>query len=740
MTDRANLVLNVDSRQVKTGQKNLKGLEKQGARTEKATDQLGQAFRRIAGPIAVFLSTRQIIQAADAWTGLTNRLKIVTDSSEELAAAQSAVFAIAQESRQPLQTVAEVYQRLATNQDALGLSGERVAGVVDTISKAIAISGTSAAAAQGALTQLGQGFASGTLRGQELNSVLEQAPALAKAIADGLGVAVGDLRKLGESGTLTANAVVDALEAQADSVDEAFGEMKSTVAQSFTVLGNSLTKTVGVLDSATGASSDFAESIIDLAEYLDSGDFTDGILESMALWRLSIDATIDALDDTGDSLAVLGEAGSDTVDFIIDAFKQLPVNVVALMQIVGTEIADTFARGEARAKLFKDSIVAVFTDDTVDQALDRFNEKMSLLDEARVESIGLILQERDAVLELAAAETKGRQAARAEQERLRKEREERLSVIRADAASKLGTSGGGGPSKEELKAIEKLEQLRTRTVDGLKEEIALFGMTTEAAKLRYETENGSLAGLNELQKIRIIQLAEELDALGAQAEFAEKVQGIISESMPDAEREIQGLQENILTLKVALDEGSISIEQYAESVGHINEKIAQVKEDNDEFSQQLNDLGAEIDDSLLTGISNAIGGVEDWEKMFLASIAKILIQLAALKLQQSGMTLFDGAEGGGSAGILKNLFSFDGGGDTGIGSRSGGVDGKGGFPAILHPNEKVIDLTKGQSSNTTMGNVSFIFPGVKDRETAKKAGGDAARKFNQLVGASRRYN
>lgn len=84
----------------------------------------------------------------------------------------------------------------------------------------MAISGASATAAQAALTQFGQALASGQLRGEELNSVMEQTPALAKAIADGMGVSVGELRKKAQDGEMTIEKVIQALERAADSVDK----------------------------------------------------------------------------------------------------------------------------------------------------------------------------------------------------------------------------------------------------------------------------------------------------------------------------------------------------------------------------------------------------------------------------------------------------------------------------------------------------------------------------------------
>ncbi|MBN6345382.1 tape measure protein, partial [Escherichia coli] len=126
------------------------------------------------------------------------------------------VYDIAQRTYQSLDATAQVYQRFADNADRLGLSQQKVAELTETVSKAVAISGASATAAQAALTQFGQALASGQLRGEELNSVMEQTPALAKAIADGMGVSVGELRKKAQDGEMTIEKVIQALERAAD--------------------------------------------------------------------------------------------------------------------------------------------------------------------------------------------------------------------------------------------------------------------------------------------------------------------------------------------------------------------------------------------------------------------------------------------------------------------------------------------------------------------------------------------
>lgn len=254
-------------------------ISKTGDEAKDATGQVSALERQIksltgaasglAGPLTAAFSVKQLYDAVEAYSTLTNRLKLVTDGSAGLAAAQKAIFSIAQEGRQPLAATAELYQRIATNQKELSLTGEGVAGIVRTISKTMAISGASAASANAALVQLGQAFASGTLRGEELNSVMEQAPALSQAIAAGMGKTVGELRTLGAEGALTADAVVKALQSQAKAVDEQFSKMAPTIGNSLTAVGNSFTNFVGQLDQAVAGSSAFAEQILAVSETID---------------------------------------------------------------------------------------------------------------------------------------------------------------------------------------------------------------------------------------------------------------------------------------------------------------------------------------------------------------------------------------------------------------------------------------------------------------------------------------
>ena len=235
---------------------------------QSANNSVQEFTSRLVSMAAAYATIRTAISSADEWTNLGNRIRLVTNGSAEFEAAQSNIVNIARETRQSLSATGELYQRIATNQKELGLSGQEVADVVKTISQSLVISGASAQSAQAALIQLGQAFGSGVLRGQELNSVLEQAPALAKSIADGLGIPIGRLRELGAAGKLTATEVIAALQQQAGAVEDSFGKVAITVGQSLQVAKTNLTVFIGELDQASGASAALASSISSLSTNL----------------------------------------------------------------------------------------------------------------------------------------------------------------------------------------------------------------------------------------------------------------------------------------------------------------------------------------------------------------------------------------------------------------------------------------------------------------------------------------
>lgn len=231
-------------------------------------DKLGAGIQRIGhyGAALLGLSALQgavgnFARVSDSVTQLNNQLRLAAPSADAAAAAYGRLFAIAQQSRLSFTDLGGTYSRIARATGELGISQERLLGVTKAIGDAVAVSGSSAEAANAALLQLGQGMAAGALRGEELNSVMEQTPRLAKAIADGLGVTIGELRKMGEQGELTAQNVIGALESQAGVLGKEVAGSVTTISQAMTQLGNSVALLVGQMNKATGASGVMAQAV-----------------------------------------------------------------------------------------------------------------------------------------------------------------------------------------------------------------------------------------------------------------------------------------------------------------------------------------------------------------------------------------------------------------------------------------------------------------------------------------------
>lgn len=236
---------------------------------EKSARTYSTAIKSLAGYMAGLVTINAAINNMDTYTGLQNRLKLVTNNQAELNKATEDTFQIAQKTYSAWDSVLQVYQRFSDNAKTLNLTMDDTARLTETVSKAVAISGASAQAADAALVQFGQALASGTLRGEELNSVMEQTPALAKAIAQGMGITVGQLRSVAAEGKITSKEIVKALKNAQDDVDALFAKTDITIGQSLTLLNNEIIKFVGEAGKGSGAAQVLAGSVQTLASNLD---------------------------------------------------------------------------------------------------------------------------------------------------------------------------------------------------------------------------------------------------------------------------------------------------------------------------------------------------------------------------------------------------------------------------------------------------------------------------------------
>ncbi|EHU1620062.1 tape measure protein [Acinetobacter baumannii] len=286
MAQESRLVIVIDSKNAERNARNLgnelDSIERKGDFATKSMDGLSVATRQLAGYMAGLVTVSAAISKMDTYTGLQNRLKLVTNNQVELNKATEDTFRIAQKTYSAWDSVLQVYQRFSDNAKTLNLTMDDTARLTETVSKAVAISGASASAADAALVQFGQALASGTLRGEELNSVMEQTPALAKAIAQGMGITVGELRSVAAEGKITSQEIVKALRNVEKDVDALFAKTDITIGQSLTLLNNEITRFVDESGKGSGAAQVLAGTIQTLASNLDV--LTSAMMVGGAYW------------------------------------------------------------------------------------------------------------------------------------------------------------------------------------------------------------------------------------------------------------------------------------------------------------------------------------------------------------------------------------------------------------------------------------------------------------------------
>ena len=243
--------------------------------------QLAASGRALAG----LFSAAVVAGAAKAYGDLADkskqmeaRLRLAYGTQDEFNRAMADVRRIAGENGTSLESVTELYTRLTPALKGAGRSQSEVGKVTEAVTKALRISGASAAESSAAITQFGQALGAGALRGEEFNSIAEQAPRLMQALADSLGVPVGKLREMAAAGQLTAEVVTDALIQQLPKLSSEFEQLGDTFGTAGERLSNSSVEVVGAFDKMTGASTKAAGAMNDLAAAMNkvaTGEFLD---------------------------------------------------------------------------------------------------------------------------------------------------------------------------------------------------------------------------------------------------------------------------------------------------------------------------------------------------------------------------------------------------------------------------------------------------------------------------------
>ncbi|WP_409337797.1 tape measure protein [Enterobacter quasiroggenkampii] len=261
--------------------------------TAKSSVGLKTGLSAIASAIAVSQVVdygKRFLEAADAMSQMQARIERLTGSAAAATQTMQGLMRISSATGGSLQDTAKLWETLSTALRDTGATNGQIIQLTETLQKIGRIGGSSTEEMANALRQFGQSISSGTIRAEEFNSILEQMPELARQIAAGMGVSIGELRQLMLDGKLTAEDALNAIQKQTGSVNAEFEKLPRTLAQANNALTNSFLSMIDSVNQATGASSGMVTVIDSLTAALDR----------LAGKAISADAQISDLNSTAE--------------------------------------------------------------------------------------------------------------------------------------------------------------------------------------------------------------------------------------------------------------------------------------------------------------------------------------------------------------------------------------------------------------------------------------------------------
>ena len=633
---------------------------------------LSAGFAKLALSIGSVVSAQQLFASGLKTVTAEAQLVSVASAFNEVAEAQAAAARIQTtynlSAREANQQFAQILARLRP----LGIELQSVEDAYGGLATAIKIAGLDAAGAGALFTQVAQGLGSGTVQAEELNTVLDQSPLIVVALAEELGVAAGQIKKLASDGGVSSESLLNALIRVKDEGVEQLAASLDTPAEKIKFFQN-VTEDVadkltrGAIFDLTEATRDFAVALTDLAPVFD----------------------------------FVGKTGQIVLRGLIATMR------------FGIEVAAGF--GRALENLKSGNFKALIEPDTtgIERLKDIWSDLTAPLEGTLPTPPARTERDRP---DRPTGGTDGASKAAAEAQKLADKTAERLA-----SSEKLITAAQR--EGELLSANSEIERAQIESKNAIFEIAEKYGELAAQSLSDAETENLLKAQGLEVENERY-ELEEKL------ADIRKSALGGIEEEIAHMEAILAGTEKEYLLKKqiAELEASGISgdvaearvqrLDQLKEEVAAFEEMEAKIEAVADTIAGSMTNAFTSIVDGSKTAEEALADMMKDIAKSFIDMAADIIKQQIAmiikgLIMKALGISM-PGASGGGSfgggspagigAGISAGL-SYEGGGYTGNGSRSGGVDGMGGFPAILHPQETVVDHTKAMS-NYSGGNAS----------------------------------
>lgn len=660
-------------------------------RIERQADSTTAALNQVMGVLAAAVSVRQIVQYADTWSDLSSRVELATGSQEAGAAVMQRLDEIARRTYSSLEQTAEGYLQNATALRELGMSTGEALDFTEALNNAMVVSGARAQRAEQINRALAQAMALGELRGQQLNTVIQNGGRLAELLAQEMGVTVNQLRSLGAQGLITGDVIRRALIGNLEQLRGEADAMPATIGDAFTLMGNAALSLVGRYDQLLAASESVATALIFLADNLERvASIAIAFAGFMAArWIAAFAAArVATMSLSGALLALRGAL--------------IRTGILALVVAAG-ELIYWFGR--------------------LVTATGGFGEALEALgDVARAVWDGMVVSAQSIPLRLSAVWL---------------DMQARFTQALANMARKFSEWMGTFEIFAGLPAVGPLAPLAALGTLAQGSASAVASLTSAAADftLRAEEARNGADALASYGFGKVREAVQALrDLLTQTGEDAVDLNGDISDSLANVEDALNrtgGAARR--TGEALVDAADAAIEGW--------ERVADALRD---YADEAMDLAGGIAGGIVGAFrsaENAVGQFVRTGKLSISDLVRSILadfaQIAARRFIFGPLAnALSGALGGLGGGPLNAmgagpLRGFAGGGHTGWGARSGGLDGMGGFLTVMHPQERVVD--ESGRGRRREGQPVYVTINARDAESFKQSRGQITADIARAV-------
>ena len=774
MTEYAKLVVAVDSTQVNKGDQALGNFEKTAKRTEKSVGSLGSVVRSVAAPLAAFLSVRAVIRASDEYGQMASRIRNATSSTEEYETVQARLLETANGTYRALSEAQEVYLSTADTLRDLGYATSEVLDITDSFSYALVRDAARADQARTAMDAYSKALMKGKIDADGFASILAATPSIVEGIAEATGRSTEEIRKLGATGKLSVEALNEGLRRSRDENKALADVMETSVQDALVNLQTQFGVFVGKVNESSGASGGLVDSIGELADILAdpatieaAQQLAAGVVTAFSGIASAVRETVGVVRWGAEELAAMmnGIAADDVVrlnDELVRLQKMKEGGALDKLVFFGRDgVVSYYNEQELDAEIAK--IQAALNDalNRPQANLPAPTEPPKAISETRklVSAIAEDTKVADAEVKKLTNSYQSMEKSLARQLALYGQTSEVASLrFEIEQGALKGIVGQQAEYliglARELDAKRDLSEQEKIRIDILRESGQLRAANDAQFELEYAEKIAeyerqgnveALQRLETLRRIREIQMNADMAPGTVEGVSQAPDSGGVDAAVGGAGSEFYKLQEEAVALEQwrttelekqrgFLEAKAITEEEYATRIANIHAQHQQEVSEIEAARQQVALAGAADLFGNLAGLTAQFAGEQSslYKTMFVAQKAFAIAQsmiaiqqgiaLAAANpfpLNLAAMASVAAATAGLVSNISSVAMSFEGGGFTGSGPRAGGLDGKGGFMAMVHPNETIIDHTKQGGSKSGSGGLNMTVNLIED---ASKAG------------------